>query len=261
MDPLTSSYPHNSPYAFSENRVVDGVELEGLEVLSVGKVDTYSIGGSYSIERGIVFAPEGAYLYKTTAWGLESNISLSRQLSITYFPDMPSVLDFEGEGRMDGFGGGSLVASVAYSKAESNGYEGHNIAIGPSLSVSPISVNTYDTKTIITKSLTKSSRNNYDLAELNLGLSALEKIAVDIRTDKNELIMESFSILNENNILLDGARVARENNLNAEVLLDAADKNIEKYNKIKEQINDFELKLKDVEGFINEYKEAIESKE
>lgn len=30
-DPLTKKYPHNSPYAFSENRVIDGVELEGLE--------------------------------------------------------------------------------------------------------------------------------------------------------------------------------------------------------------------------------------
>jgi RHS repeat-associated protein len=32
VDPLADDYPHNSPYAFSENRVIDGVELEGLEV-------------------------------------------------------------------------------------------------------------------------------------------------------------------------------------------------------------------------------------
>jgi hypothetical protein len=31
LDPLAAKYPHNSPYAFSENRVIDGVELEGLE--------------------------------------------------------------------------------------------------------------------------------------------------------------------------------------------------------------------------------------
>jgi len=31
VDPLSYDYPWNSPYAFSENRVVDGVELEGLE--------------------------------------------------------------------------------------------------------------------------------------------------------------------------------------------------------------------------------------
>ncbi|MBK9274161.1 MAG: hypothetical protein IPM49_06445 [Flavobacteriales bacterium] len=31
LDPLAAKYPHNSPYAFSENRVIDGIELEGLE--------------------------------------------------------------------------------------------------------------------------------------------------------------------------------------------------------------------------------------
>ena len=30
-DPLAPKYPHNSPYAFSENRVIDCIELEGLE--------------------------------------------------------------------------------------------------------------------------------------------------------------------------------------------------------------------------------------
>jgi RHS repeat-associated protein len=39
VDPLTADYPHNSPYAFSENRVTDGIELEGLEYVEVGKTD------------------------------------------------------------------------------------------------------------------------------------------------------------------------------------------------------------------------------
>ena len=30
-DPLFKEYPWNSPYAFSENRVIDAIELEGLE--------------------------------------------------------------------------------------------------------------------------------------------------------------------------------------------------------------------------------------
>lgn len=33
VDPLSGRFPHNSPYAFSENRVIDGLELEGLEVI------------------------------------------------------------------------------------------------------------------------------------------------------------------------------------------------------------------------------------
>ncbi|MEX1003045.1 MAG: hypothetical protein WDZ35_13085 [Crocinitomicaceae bacterium] len=35
VDPLAPRYPHNSPYAFSENRVVDALELEGLEMVVV----------------------------------------------------------------------------------------------------------------------------------------------------------------------------------------------------------------------------------
>ncbi|MDH5379445.1 MAG: hypothetical protein OEW75_01250 [Cyclobacteriaceae bacterium] len=36
VDPLASKYPYNSPYAFSENRVIDGVEIDGLEVAILG---------------------------------------------------------------------------------------------------------------------------------------------------------------------------------------------------------------------------------
>ena len=35
VDPLTAKYPHNSPYAFSENRVLDAIELEGLEAFFI----------------------------------------------------------------------------------------------------------------------------------------------------------------------------------------------------------------------------------
>ncbi|MCD0468065.1 hypothetical protein LPB89_21810 [Flavobacterium sp. ENC] len=35
MDPLFRNYAYNSPYAFSENRVIDGVELEGLEYATI----------------------------------------------------------------------------------------------------------------------------------------------------------------------------------------------------------------------------------
>ena len=38
VDPLASKYPHNSPYAFSENRVIDGLELEGLEVVPMNQI-------------------------------------------------------------------------------------------------------------------------------------------------------------------------------------------------------------------------------
>ncbi|WP_300600647.1 RHS repeat-associated core domain-containing protein [Niabella sp.] len=41
IDPIAGDYPHNSTYAFSENRVINGVELEGLEYMTYG----YNLAG------------------------------------------------------------------------------------------------------------------------------------------------------------------------------------------------------------------------
>ncbi len=37
IDPLEKDYPWNSPYAFAENRMIDGLDLEGLEYLDSDK--------------------------------------------------------------------------------------------------------------------------------------------------------------------------------------------------------------------------------
>lgn len=46
VDPLATDYTHNSPYAFSENRVINGVELEGLEYMSY----SYNAAGVANIQ-------------------------------------------------------------------------------------------------------------------------------------------------------------------------------------------------------------------
>jgi len=50
-DPLAPEYPHNSPYAFSENRVVDAVELEGLEYQIVVHLLSFNEDGIASISK------------------------------------------------------------------------------------------------------------------------------------------------------------------------------------------------------------------
>ncbi len=42
VDPLASYYPHNSPYAFSENQVINAIELEGLEKWELSSSSTSS---------------------------------------------------------------------------------------------------------------------------------------------------------------------------------------------------------------------------
>jgi len=64
IDPLTKEYPHNSPYAFSENRMIDGVELEGLEYV------TYTM----NIQDGKVTG-----LKKTTDYELKENNKNNRE--------------------------------------------------------------------------------------------------------------------------------------------------------------------------------------
>lgn len=52
VDPLGKKYPHNAPYAFSENRIMDGIELEGLEYLSVNDSDIPASGVSQNKTDG-----------------------------------------------------------------------------------------------------------------------------------------------------------------------------------------------------------------
>jgi RHS repeat-associated protein len=49
IDPLHASYPWNSPYAFSENRLIDAVELEGLEA----KIIITDIGAQGAIQKSL----------------------------------------------------------------------------------------------------------------------------------------------------------------------------------------------------------------
>lgn len=50
-DPLEKSYPWNSTYAFSENRVIDGVELEGLEFENfMSKIKRWTGSGADALE-------------------------------------------------------------------------------------------------------------------------------------------------------------------------------------------------------------------
>jgi len=41
VDPLATRYPWNSPYAFSENRVLDGIDLEGAEFMDLGEWEPF----------------------------------------------------------------------------------------------------------------------------------------------------------------------------------------------------------------------------
>ena len=53
VDPLSKKYPCNSSYAFSENRLIDGVEVEGMEVKSVTQILKRDGSTTFKIEMDI----------------------------------------------------------------------------------------------------------------------------------------------------------------------------------------------------------------
>jgi RHS repeat-associated protein len=99
IDPLAPEYPWNSPYAFSENRVIDGVELEGLEFFyaadgsllgRIGKdnsVFRVNCGDEMSVQGDIYGANHALYSgnakaargYLTHAYMVSTDVGMSRE--------------------------------------------------------------------------------------------------------------------------------------------------------------------------------------
>ena len=71
-DPLEKEYPWNSPYAFAENRVIDGKDLEGLEYVGSNGQPAGPLNPAYAKEKGANLEPQfknannssGGYLLK-----------------------------------------------------------------------------------------------------------------------------------------------------------------------------------------------------
>jgi hypothetical protein len=57
VDPLEKEYPWNSPYAFAENRVIDGKELEGLEYQNANGVGLGPLSEQGAKDRGATLEP------------------------------------------------------------------------------------------------------------------------------------------------------------------------------------------------------------
>lgn len=83
LDPLAKDYYYNSPYAFSENKVVAHVELEGLEAIYFqvdGRVSTpvspVGLGGvTGALSYGVAVDKNGnGMFYKTTSLGVQTGV-------------------------------------------------------------------------------------------------------------------------------------------------------------------------------------------
>ena len=99
VDPLAAKYPWNSTYAFAENRVIDGRELEGLEVSTINdnrvavdpghgimgtrnsKVDPGAVGNGF-YEKDIVLNIAENINKNLSDWGLETKMTRTGDLTV-----------------------------------------------------------------------------------------------------------------------------------------------------------------------------------
>ncbi|MEZ5002059.1 MAG: RHS repeat-associated core domain-containing protein [Chitinophagales bacterium] len=70
VDPLAKSYPWNSTYAFAENRVIDGIDLEGLEYLSNEEARVKIISGHIFLNVDNLSVPFQNVLKQSSGYGL-----------------------------------------------------------------------------------------------------------------------------------------------------------------------------------------------
>jgi hypothetical protein len=230
VDPLAGKFPWNSVYAFAENRVIEGKELEGKEVLLVGKQEDASIVLSGSAQVGIAITPNGVYGYGSGSIGLETNISVATQFSITYFSTMPSIKNAEGWGWIGGFTGGEL-ATITANMAYSDGFFGWNISFGIGASVLPLSGSVYATYTQVTPISDKAVQDYKEILT-----ESRQKIVKQI----NEIDKRVNTLTKTNKKLsssLTNSKLSYYEKKNISKSIDKNRKNIDKLNKDKTKLN------------------------
>lgn len=129
VDPLIKNFPFNSAYAFSENRINDRIELEGLQTWKIGHQNNSAALLSIMTETGIIIAPDGIYAYAEWGWGGTSNISAATGIAVTWYPLMNESKYTSGKGTYGTLGAGEGLV-FAVSGVESSGYDGISLFLG-----------------------------------------------------------------------------------------------------------------------------------
>ncbi len=126
IDPIAAKYPHNSSYAFSENRVIDGVELEGLEFLPINRSDDIKRAEVAYLKATFEATVDGIVYFLTNADELFGDIGVSGASggdgksygwSINngiYETNHYDVVDADFEGHLRFWGGAADLATSAY---------------------------------------------------------------------------------------------------------------------------------------------------
>ncbi|MBX7224462.1 MAG: hypothetical protein K1X55_00395 [Chitinophagales bacterium] len=201
VDPLTTKYPELTPYQFAANTPIQAIDLDGLEVLLVGKQESGAAFVGVQLEAGILydFKNKALFSYTCAQGGLTSTVSASSGISITYYPKMPSAYFATGWGYSAGVGGGELyVGSV--DAAYSSGYWGINVSFGIGGSLAPVDGHAYAGYTKI-KTITAESAKKYTkyftsaISSINSKISELSAKNLKLKEENKKLNSNSQELL------------------------------------------------------------------
>jgi RHS repeat-associated protein len=151
IDPLAEKYVYNSPYAFSENKVVAHIELEGLEALSIqfevravvsAEVAGVTTSQTVGLAVGRSANAEGIHIagFYTPTLGIAAGQGLTAGVNTSFYPTA-AIEDLGGFGGAAGYfltanpAGAGPVMSGEVNATDPRG----NFKVGGTLGINPAS--------------------------------------------------------------------------------------------------------------------------
>ena len=255
-DPLEKKYPHNSPYAFSENRVIDGIELEGLEVLLFGSQVSGGAGITGNGGGGIILAPDGLYSYGSYGIGLSTNVSITSSLTATFFRTMKSAKDASGWGHTGGVSFNALGGTASLGLTASGDYLGVTGSFGYGGGILPVSIDYTYSNTEITRPLSNLAQYTSILFKARETLSGQIKSASkelsNLKKEKLDITGNVKHAKEETAKFKTSDYYKGENgDLHKKWVTDELKENTEELNKTNKEINAKESNLKDLKSMVD----------
>ncbi len=254
VDPLAEKFPYNGVYNFSENRVVDGREFEGLEVVAVGKVNTQSLVVSGTTEAGFVGGRDGLYAYGSYGYGFETNASIFTGVSITIYPTMPTVKGFyEGDSYQGGVNGKLFGVSGGINGVYSNGYWGINVQVGEGASFFLFSVSGYKMHTTITD-LTNGNAHRA-MSYLQMAVNKIESEIKKVNTDiaNCQQLINDYKLDNQvNALLLNSSNITEEQKQQYQAEIERNNNNIRALQQQISNLEETNNKLKQAQNVLQQ---------
>lgn len=135
VDPISNKFPELTPYQFASNRPIQGIDLEGKEVLLVtGTLNGFGLIAGGNIGGGFAIGKEGFAVYSSETISGGVGLELGGTVNVTVYPKMHDLNDLNGYAPGFSIAGGEGLITGA-SVNSSAGKWGGTLSGGPGVGV------------------------------------------------------------------------------------------------------------------------------